>query len=249
VHILLVSDLHYTLPQFDWVVEASGGFDLVVLAGDLLDISSVVPLDVQAFVVTRYVEAIAARTSVVVSSGNHDLTGLDEHGENAALWMSNLSEFGAVVDGESATFDSVLVTVCPWWDGPIGRARVANQLAADESRRPGTWVWVYHWPPAGSTTSWTGKRHYGDADLPLWLQQHRPDIVMTGHVHQPPFRPDGSWIDRVGGSWVLNPGRQIGPVPTSIEIDLTARTARWTSMLGEELAELGASEAPPRHVV
>ena len=31
VHILLVSDLHYTLRQFDWVVDAAPGFDLAAL--------------------------------------------------------------------------------------------------------------------------------------------------------------------------------------------------------------------------
>jgi predicted phosphodiesterase len=47
VRILLVSDLHYTLPQLDWVVRSAPSFELVVLAGDQLDISSTVSLDAQ----------------------------------------------------------------------------------------------------------------------------------------------------------------------------------------------------------
>ncbi len=39
---LLVSDLHYALKQYDWVTNASKDFDVVVIAGDHLDISSVV---------------------------------------------------------------------------------------------------------------------------------------------------------------------------------------------------------------
>src|SRR5207253_30309 len=54
LRILLVSDLHYTLPQLDWVVRAAPRFDLVVLAGDQLDIASTVPLDAQAVVIVRY---------------------------------------------------------------------------------------------------------------------------------------------------------------------------------------------------
>ena len=38
---LLVSDLHYALKQFDWVHAVADRFDLVVIAGDSLDISSV----------------------------------------------------------------------------------------------------------------------------------------------------------------------------------------------------------------
>ena len=45
MQILLVSDLHYTLKQLDWVASVAGDFDLVVVAGDLLDISSIVEPD------------------------------------------------------------------------------------------------------------------------------------------------------------------------------------------------------------
>ncbi len=42
--LLLVSDLHYALPHFDWVLDQAADFDVVVLAGDQLDLSSAVPL-------------------------------------------------------------------------------------------------------------------------------------------------------------------------------------------------------------
>ena len=58
-----------------------------------------------------------------------------------------------------------LVTICPWWDGPLGRAAVERNWPRDAARRPARWIWVYHWPPLGSPTCWTGQRHYGDADV------------------------------------------------------------------------------------
>lgn len=246
MRILLVSDLHYVLPQLDWVVGAAEDVDLVVLAGDLLDISSDVALSTQAFVVSSYVAMLQERAQVIVSSGNHDLTGPDEHGENAALWMSRLRDAGVPTDGDSIEIGDTLFTVCPWWDGPIGRERVARQLAADAARRPARWVWVYHWPPTDSTTSWTGSRHYGDPDLAGWIEEHHPDIVMAGHVHNPPFKPDGSWIDRVGDTWILNPGNQRGPVPTRIDLDLSDGSVAWLSQMGIEQADLTAATAPPR---
>ena len=39
---LLISDLHYTLKQFDWVSNVAKDYDVVVIAGDHLDISSTV---------------------------------------------------------------------------------------------------------------------------------------------------------------------------------------------------------------
>ena len=34
---LVVADLHYSLPQFDWLLSAAPQFDLVIFAGDALD--------------------------------------------------------------------------------------------------------------------------------------------------------------------------------------------------------------------
>ena len=60
MRILLVSDLHYTLPQLDWVVSVAPSFELVVLAGDQLDISSPVALNTQSVVILRYLSLLQA---------------------------------------------------------------------------------------------------------------------------------------------------------------------------------------------
>jgi len=248
VRILLVSDLHYTLPQLDWVVRAAPSYDLVVLAGDHLDISSPVALDAQSVVILRYLDLLKAAGRVAVSSGNHDLTGPDARGEQAALWLAEAREAGVPSDGDSLLIDSTLVTICPWWDGPLGRASVEARLAADAARRPACWVWVYHWPPLGSPTCWTGRRDYGDADVGGWIREFKPDLVLTGHVHEPPFKPAGHWADYIGKTWVFNAGRQPGPVPAHIAIDLGAGSASWRSLMGVEELCLADAAAPSRTV-
>jgi Icc-related predicted phosphoesterase len=107
---------------------------------------------------------------------------------------------------------------------------------------------VYHWPPIGSPTCWTGRKDYGDEDLAGWIGEHRPDLVLTGHVHESPFKPDGNWVDRVGRTWVLNAGNQIGPVPSHVVLDLGAQRATWSSMLGTEVVDLAGTIAPERSV-
>jgi Icc-related predicted phosphoesterase len=248
LRILLVSDLHYRLPQFDWVVRVAPSFDLVVLAGDHLDISSPVSLDAQSVVVLKYLSLLHSAGVVAISSGNHDLTGPDARGEQTALWLSEARSVGVPADGDSLLLGDTLVTICPWWDGPASRAALDTKLAADAANRPKRWIWVYHWPPLGSPTCWTGRRHYGDTDLGGWIDQYQPDMVLTGHVHQPPFRPDGAWADRIGNTWVFNAGQQIGPIPARIEIDTTAASATWRSLLGGEDLGLVDTQAPPRTV-
>ncbi|HVT41852.1 MAG TPA: metallophosphoesterase [Acidimicrobiales bacterium] len=248
MQILLVSDLHYTLPQLDWVVGVAPDFDLVVLAGDTLSIRSAVPLEVQPIVVVEYLAMLRSSGHVVVSSGNHDLTGPDAHGEQSALWLDEVRNLGVATDGDSLLLEDTLVTVCPWWDGPLGRERVEVQLVTDAARRPDHWLWVYHWPPVGSTTCWTGRREYGDPDLRAWIEEHQPDVVLTGHVHESPFKPDGSWADRIGRSWVFNAGNQIGRVPAHVVLDLSAGRATWHSILGTEVIDLTSSSVPARSV-
>ena len=34
---LVVADLHYSLPQYDWLVNVADSFDLVIIAGDHLE--------------------------------------------------------------------------------------------------------------------------------------------------------------------------------------------------------------------
>jgi Icc-related predicted phosphoesterase len=248
MRILLVSDLHYNLPQLDWVVGAGPDYDLVVVAGDSLSIASPVPLDAQSVVLLNYLGLLDGTTSVAVSSGNHDLTGPDAAGEQAALWLAEARADGIPTDGDSLEMDDTLVTICPWWDGPVGRQEVADLLAADAARRPAHWIWVYHWPPLGSPTCWTGRKDYGDPDVLGWIGEYRPDVVLTGHVHQAPSTEDGSWADRIGDTWVFNAGTQIGKVPARVEVDLGGGTARWLSIMGVEHCALSDAGPPPRTV-
>jgi Icc-related predicted phosphoesterase len=81
-----------------------------------------------------------------------------------------------------------------------------------------------------------------------WITHHQPDIVLTGHVHESPFKPTGSWADRIGRTWVFNAGRQIGQVPAHVVIDLVAGRAVWHSLMGEETLDLADAQAPQRSV-
>jgi Icc-related predicted phosphoesterase len=233
MRMLLVSDLHYTLKQLDWVVATADDYDLVVVAGDLLDIASRVEPDAQIAVVLQYLARIAAKTTVVVCSGNHDLNARNDLGERSAIWLDDARASGVHVDGARVVTDDIVISVCPWWDGPRTREVVDAALTADAAEVDGRfWIWAYHAPPDQSPTSWTGRRFYGDADLNGWIEQHRPDLVLCGHVHQSPFTDGGSWVDQLGSTWVVNSGREPGPVPTHIVIDTDTRIARWSSSEG-----------------
>ena len=213
-------------------------FNVVIIAGDHLDIAGHVDCATQSVVMLKYFARLAARTRLIVSSGNHDLDARDDNGEKVVRWIHQARRSGASTDGDAVMIDDTLITICPWWDGPAARARIDDQIRRDAPRERGQWIWVYHAPPDGSPTSWIGDRYEGDADLVAWIEDLSPDMVLSGHIHEPPFRKGGSWVDRIGRTWVFNAGRQFGPVPAHIIFDTDRQKAAWFSLAGAESVDL-----------
>ena len=238
---LVSSDLHYGLVQLDWIAEQAPDFDAVVLAGDHLDVAGHADVKAQIALLSAYLDSLADHTTIIANSGNHDLTSRRDHGEKAAVWLDDLDD-RVVTDGASTNVGDDLISVCAWWEGPITQAELEAQLHDDASRRPdgGRWIWVYHSPPDASPTSWSGRRHYGDEVLNRLIDEHHPDLVLTGHVHESPFHPDGSWHDRIGTTLVCNAGRQQGPVPAHLIVDTGADEIMWWSFEGSETIPLSS---------
>lgn len=236
--ILYVADLHYSLKQFDWLLANAGPYDIAAIGGDLLDVAGALDPDVQIVVIERYLRRLRTQTRLLVVSGNHDADARNPAGEWFANWLRRSRGDGLFVDGDEISLPNTTITLCPWWDGPVSRAELEQFLSQAASRASGKWIWIHHAPPDRSPVSWTGKKFGGDKYLVEWIERFAPDLVLSGHIHNAPFYPDGSWIDRIGKTWVLNPGRQIGPRPTSIVVDLVAMTAEWVSLEGECLKRL-----------
>jgi hypothetical protein len=135
MRLLLVADLHYSLPQFDWVLAIADNFDVVVMAGDHLDLGSIVDGRAQSVVVRKYFSRLQAKTTLLICSGNHDLDTKTESGEKIASWLGGM-QGGVLSDGDSFVLGDTLFTICPWWDGPIVRARRTSCFPAMCISRP-----------------------------------------------------------------------------------------------------------------
>ena len=243
--ILAVSDLHFGLKQFDWLVEQAERYDLIIIAGDLLDIGGHLDLDSQITIIVKYLRVISGKTRLLVCSGNHDGDEKNESQEYIARWLQRVRASGLVVDGGSTEFNHLRLSVCPWWDGPATREAMQQFLRTEHATAPKAWLWVHHAPPDGVGVSWTGKEHAGDAFLTSIIQELGPDFVFSGHIHNSPFRAGGAWASRVGRTWVFNPGKQLGVPPAYIELDLEKKSARWISQAGEEELLLASPAATP----
>jgi Icc-related predicted phosphoesterase len=240
MRILFVADLHYQLKQFDWLMTQAPEFDVVIIGGDLLELASMVELDVQIVVIEKYLQRLSQQKRLLVSSGNHDGDARSAANESICKWLHEMKAAQLFVDGDSVELDEVLFTICPWWDGPVSRAELETLLAADAARSKKRWVWIHHSPPDQSPVSWAGKKFGGDEFLVEWIQRYQPDLVLSGHIHNAPFSAKGSWIDRLGKTWVFNPGKQIGPCPACLIFDLDKLTVVWTSLADQVVRQLDA---------
>jgi hypothetical protein len=85
-----------------------------------------------------------------------------------------------------------------------------------------------------------GRREFPDHDLAAWIEQHQPDIVICGHIHQAPW-VQGWLVARAARPDVGVQRRQADrarPADTS-RFDTDARTAHWYGVFDSETIDLG----------
>ncbi len=240
--ILAVADIHYSLPQFDWIEQTAGDFDVVIIAGDLLDLAGFADLDVQIVVVHKYLERLRKKTKLFVSSGNHDGDTRNDADEMVTQWLQDARNENLFVDGDGVNLKGTRFTVLPWWDGPETREQMVSILDAEVGMTRSKWLLIHHAPPSESPISLVRDSDQGDPFFRGILQRLNPDLAICGHIHNSPFAEKGSWVDKVGSTWVFNPGKQIGPVPSHVLFDLEAMTAEWVSVYGSECVDLNETQ-------
>jgi len=234
MRLLCVSDLHYSLRQFDWLAENGSAYDLVIIAGDLLDMASSVYLDTQAAVVEQYLVKLAQLVPLVVCSGNHDLIQSGT-GSATADWILDLNLPNVTVDGGVLENQYARFVVFPWWQEEFDKIRLEAFLKSLAPRMPQKKeIWVHHAPPFGTKVSWNGKRDLGEPALSDWIIDYQPDLVLSGHIHLAPYCLNGSWTDTIEKTHLTNGGQNLGKIPASIIIDLKRNSLVWHGMEGSE---------------
>ena len=153
MRLLFVADLHYSLKQFDWLLANAGQYDLAVIGGDLLDLASPLDADVQIAIVEKYFGLLRQKTSLAVSSGNHDGDRRNDADESVAAWLRAARIDRLHVDGDSFELGDTRITICPWWDGDLSRGELQALLEREAAQVRGRWLWIHHAPPEGARTS------------------------------------------------------------------------------------------------
>jgi Icc-related predicted phosphoesterase len=89
-------------------------------------------------------------------------------------------------------------------------------------------IYAVHTPPYGTALDvlYDGS-HVGSRALRLFLEERRPLLSLHGHIHESP-RMSGRWLDRIGRTVAINPGRGERLQAVTLETDDPEGSARHT---------------------
>ncbi|HTO04314.1 MAG TPA: metallophosphoesterase [Opitutus sp.] len=184
--ILHVTDFHFNKRWFDWLLHRAPAHHVVVMSGDLLDLSSPTPHRQQIEWVSNWLNDFPR--PICVCSGNHDLEW-DSKAERwmPAYWLRDLVNPGVWTDGQRVELNGISFL-------NIGATTRPKGADAD--------VWVVHAPPSSTLVgTHANGADAGDRDLVSPARRFAPRLVLSGHVHHPLH-----WRDRQNETLFLNPG-------------------------------------------
>ena len=165
----------------------------------------------------------------MLCSGNHDLDERNAEGEKVDAGSRGRATSALLAMAKASRIGDTLFTVCPWWDGPIVKQRLVEQLATPQLQgRLPRWVWAHHAPPARPADELG--RHQIFRRRRACAMDHAVPAVDRDLRPRAPVALHQGWLvvaDRLGESWVFNTGLQPGRPPTYIVLDLDANKAFW----------------------
>jgi predicted phosphodiesterase len=224
--ILISADLHYREHWFRWLIEQSENYDLVCIAGDLLDLFKSEPRMEQAREVSRWLRGLAAVSRVALCSGNHDNAGRQITADRAPVyeWFDALrSEPRIITDGRTRLVDDLVMTTVPYHCSREQKSIWLDRGATIRKERGNRWLVLHHVPPSIHAAA-SGE----ESEALALLMGYRPDFFVSGHTHAYPYLAGNSWAQKIGGVDVFVPGQLLrAPFPNHIVLDTESGRASW----------------------
>lgn len=239
MRVLHVTDLHFSKPWFEWLLRNAIRYDLVCISGDLFDLCG--PefihndggevIAQQSEWLTDWMRAYVKETPtpLALCSGNHDDLGW-------AVAIRFLFPKGKILSDQSSEIldlrgQKLVVSCLPYF----GDDEVSQTLLEGDRLRHehgAKWIVLSHEPPflvEPVCTIFGEEAHRQLHGVEELLAEHRPDYVLSGHIHELPY-------GRVGDCWrpfqnttLLNPGQNDeAAIPNFIEFDPFTHRAAWS---------------------
>jgi Icc-related predicted phosphoesterase len=213
--ILLTADLNCNSEWFRWVEEQASEYEIISIAGDLLDIFSKVAIENQLVLVMEFLRRLAQKTSVAVCSGNHDqveiLRPLVAGAKPcySASWLEEISDVPNLIhDGQTRRIDEqLIVSTIPFLSTTERERAVIDEGKHLRAEHTIPWLLSIHDPARAQTL----------------ISKARPDFVHFGHYHG----PDG-YSRCSGNTLFVSAGQRLkAAIPNHIVLDSKTGVAVW----------------------
>ena len=201
--LLLTADLHFRLHWFRWLIEQAPDFDLVCIAGDLLDMFKSETRLEQAREVARLIREPADIVPVAVCSGNHDNAGrLVSHDRASAYgWFIDLGTHRNIItDGSTRKLENLIVTTVPYHCSRQEKSIWLDRGFTIRKQTGMPWI-VLHHVPAKTGLGVSGE----ESEAAEVLATYKPDYFVSGHDHAFPYTSGQSWNQKLGEVTLLVP--------------------------------------------
>jgi hypothetical protein len=224
--LLLTADLHFRFDWFRWLIAQAPGYDLVCLAGDVLDMFNVKSTKEQAREVSMLIRELADIVPVAICSGNHDNAGGLVSYDRASIykWFLELGTHPKVVtDGRTQKLENIILTTIPYHCLKEQKSIWLDRGLTIRRQTGMPWMVLHHVPPK-SGPGVSGEKSEASA----LLLTYRPDYFVCGHDHEFPYVSGQSWRENVGGVCVLVPGQVLcAPYPNYINLNTISGGSSW----------------------
>jgi Icc-related predicted phosphoesterase len=224
--LLLTADLHFRIDWFRWLIEQGPRYDLVCIAGDLLDMFEVESTKEQAREVGRLIRELADIVPVAVCSGNHDNAGRLVSHDRASLyeWFIDLGAHSKITtDGSTQKLEKLIVTTIPYHCSKEQKSIWLDRGSTIRRQTGKPWIVLHHVPPK-TTLSGSGE----ESEAAELLAPYRPDYFVSGHDHAFPYTSGQSWNQRLGEARLLVPGQLLrAPFPNYVNLDTESGENSW----------------------
>jgi calcineurin-like phosphoesterase family protein len=224
--LLLTADLHFRLHWFRWLIDQAPDFDLVCIAGDLLDMFKPETRIEQAREIARLVRELAHIVPVAVCSGNHDNAGRLVSHDRASVygWFIDLGTHRNIItDGSTRKLGNLIVTTVPYHCSRQEKSIWLDRGSTIRKQTGMPWIALHH-VPAKSGSGATGE----ESEAAEVFAAYKPDYFVSGHDHAFPYTSGRSWNQKLGKVTSLVPGQLLSaPFPNHIKLDTESGELTW----------------------
>jgi predicted MPP superfamily phosphohydrolase len=226
MRLLLTADLHYRIHWFRWLIEQAPNYDLICIAGDLLDMFRSETKVEQAREIRTLVKELADRVPVALCSGNHDNAGRLVSHDRASMyeWFIELGALPNIItDGSTRKLENLIVTTIPYHCSRREKSIWFDRGSTIRKQTGIPWIVLHHVPP--KTGLGVSGEELEAAEL---FTTYRPDYFVSGHDHAFPYTTGQSWNQKLGDSRLLVPGQLLSALtPNFIKLDTGSGELSW----------------------